>query len=154
MSNQVDFQIKFTAIELVAKSLEPPTAPLEKENVDFDFSVDIKVAEQKKEALVLTDISILRHSDKAKMAFFKLLTVFEIVNFEEVFKKVDEHRYDLPLQLEILLKSAGLSTVRGVIYSELRGTYLQNAVLPLIDIAGVIIENRKKAEESKKQKVS
>ena len=152
MSVEPPIQIKFSAIELIAKSLEPPIAPIEKENIDFNFLVDIRVSEQQKEALVLTDVTVLKHSDKTKMAFFKLLTSFEIMNFEESFKKVDDHKFEVPLALEILLKSAGLSTIRGVIYSELRGTYLQGAVLPLIDIAGIIMENRKKEEEKQKKK--
>ena len=56
MSVQPPIQIKFSAIELIAKSLEPPIAPIEKENIDFNFLVDIRVSEQQKEALVLTDV--------------------------------------------------------------------------------------------------
>lgn len=73
-----------------------------------------------------------------QLAFFKTALVFEIFEFDEIFKNVGEDKYDIPVGLEILLKSAGISTTRGIIYSEVRGTYLHGAVLPLIDMATLI----------------
>jgi hypothetical protein len=148
MSEPVDFQLRFQSIELVAKSLEPPSGQLKDDDLNFNYLVDLKLSPEQKLAFVITDVTLLRISDKSTLAYFKLLTVFQVLNFDDVFKKVDHNVFDVPLQLEILLKSAGLSTIRGVIYSELRGTYLNNAILPLIDIASVIIKSRGNKEDS------
>lgn len=39
----------------------------------------------------------------------------------------------LPEPLILTLNSISISTLRGIIYSEFRGTFLQNATLPIID---------------------
>jgi len=146
MTEQTKFQIKFKAIELLAKTLEPPAAGMEPKEINFQFSLDLKVAPEQKTVGVFTDVALLQIPEGKRLAFFRLLTLFEIVNFQEVVKEVHENLYDIPAQVEILLKSTGLSTIRGVIYSELRGTHLNNAVLPLIDIASIVMDARRKAK--------
>jgi len=138
------YEIKFLAIELVSKSLgEPPKEKIEELEFTFTFLVDLRVHPERKIAAVITDTTILKVLDKEQVAFFKILCAFELPDFDQIFKKVDENKYDTPVELEILLKSTGLSTMRGIIYSELRGTYLQNAILPLIDIASLVKKNKK-----------
>ena len=66
-------------------------------------------------------------------------------NFDDYFTKNEkENKYEVPEELEIVLKSAGISTSRGIIFSELEGTYLQGIILPLVDIASLVKKNIKK----------
>jgi hypothetical protein len=139
------FQIKFTSIDLVSKSLELPNTTQNSE-IDFNFLVDLKVSPELKIAVVITDVTLSRDSGRSRLAFFKLICVFEFPEFDLVFPKLDDGKFEIPINIEILLKSTGLSTVRGVIYSELRGTYLQNAILPLIDISSIVLQGRDKKE--------
>jgi hypothetical protein len=144
------FQIKIETIELVSKELKIPTGPVQREDVNFHFSIDIKLAPELKKTLTITDLYIQnKKSNNATLAFFKLYCVFEIMDFENIFKYIEPTIYETPLELEIFLKSSSLSTIRGIVYSELRGTYLQHSILPLIDIASII-----KADKEKLSKVS
>lgn len=151
MSNK-QYELKIGAIDLIGKLIELPTGqPLQKDDINFDFIVDLKLSPEQKIAGVITDVTILRKPDNLRLAYFKLLTVFEFPKFEDIFTKVGDHAYDSPIEIEILLKSTGISTMRGIIYSELRGTHLNEAtVMPLIDIASIIVENRKKKEVAQK----
>jgi len=131
------FNLKFTSIELVSKFLYTPPilnpeAPI---SFNFNFNVDIKVDVEKKMAVVISEISINEITHGTKLANFKTACLFEVADFEKIFVKAGENTFDIPVDLEIILKSAGISTTRGVIFSELRGTYLHGAILPLIDIA-------------------
>jgi len=151
MADKKVFNIKFVTIEIASKSLVDPTAIKIKDdkNIDcrFDFLVDVKIGPSEKVALAVTDVTVIEAVTNIQLAKFKTICVFEFPeNFDVYFTKNEENKYDMPVELEIILKSAGLSTTRGIIFSELRGTYLHGAILPLIDIASLIMESRKKKE--------
>jgi len=147
MSVPQTFEIKFLSIELVSKELKAPqviTAETEVElDLNFQFSVSLKLAPPIRGTVVVSEVFIQdKRNNNTTLASFRTYCFFEIVNFNEVFRLIDEKHYNVPVELEIILKSAGLSTTRGIIYSELRGTYLQNSILPLIDISAIIKKNR------------
>ena len=143
------YNIRFTGIELVHKSMKEPTKPLEANTkFNFNFLADLKVSPPLKIAGVMTEVTILNEEEQ-ELAHFKIMCVFELPEFDEIFTKVEENKYDTPVDLEIMLKATGISTIRGVIFSELRGTYLQGALMPLIDMVTLIKDQRKKAEEAK-----
>ena len=83
----------------------------------------------------MCDITINELDNQAKLAFFKTICLFEFPEFDAHFTKREDNNFDIPVDLEIMLKSVSISTARGVVFSELRGTYLHGAILPLIDIA-------------------
>ncbi len=141
-----EYKIRFVAVQIISKSLSLPISGFNL-NTEFNFESlsDIKVDKDQKFALSTTDVFIKEKISNEQVASFKTLCVFEFPDFEEVFTKISDNQYDIPEELEILLKSTGLSTSRGIIFSELRGTYLHGAIMPLIDIATPIKENRKKA---------
>jgi hypothetical protein len=135
MSEQ-NYNIKFASIELVSKSLiHPPIlSPDQPLNYVFNFLVDIKLDVNRKIAIVVSDFGINEVTQNLILGSFKILCLFEFPEFEKVFKKVGDNLYDVPMDIEILLKSTAVATSRGIIFSELRGTYLHSAILPLIDV--------------------
>jgi len=54
-----------------------------------------------------------------------------IENFEEKIKLNDERKYVIPTAFEMFMRSVSISTTRGIVYAELRGTYLHNAIMPV-----------------------
>ncbi len=152
--SEKSYNIKFIAIELVSKSLlEPPKDLDPQENeFTFNFTIDMKVNAERKLSFVITSMDIVRAKQNDKVADLKTLCVFELPDFEQSFIINDENKtIDTPFELEVILKAASLSTTRGIISSELRGTYLQNAVLPLIDMVTVIKNAKEKMEAEKKE---
>lgn len=152
---EVGYAIRFSAIELMSKSIiEPPTDLAREESFGFNFLINVKGSPEQKNALVLVDIAIIWLKENKEVARFKVLCIFDIPDFDTIFTKLD-NKYIIPVDLEIIIKSAALSTTRGMIASEISGTYLRGAVLPLIDLDTIIRNERKqnaekaKAEEGK-----
>lgn len=149
MSN-LKIQMKFTAIELIEKSMaySPPSIPQDNIQYNFNYRIDIKLDQPQKIVVSICDITIVYANDPSiKFAYFKTICAFEFPEFDEIFKRVGD-KFDIPVDIEILLKSTGLSTTRGIIFSELRGTYLHNAVMPLVDLITPIREEHKRKERS------
>lgn len=56
--------------------------------------------------------------------------IFEIENLSNY---VFEKEVKLPSDIIIALNSISISTVRGIMFSAFKGTYLHNAILPVVD---------------------
>jgi len=144
----VAYQIKFIAIEIVAKSFkEAPTSlkPGEPINISFNYLVDLNVIPERSLTMVVTNVDIFISPENTDVGNIKTLCVFEVGDFNNVFDIQSGKPTSIPLDLEVLLKSTGLSTTRGLIHSEVKGTYLQGAILPLVDIGTLVVEQRAKA---------
>jgi hypothetical protein len=151
------YKIRFVAIEIMSKSIvEPPKEIVEIQagnnapspiTFNFNFLVDIKLGAPQKVAVVITNVTIFEAKENTELARFKTACIFELPDFDVIFKKLAENLYDTPEDLEIILKGSGISTTRGIIFSELRGSYLQGAVLPLVDMATLVKDQKRKAKE-------
>ena len=68
-----------------------------------------------------------------KLAEIKVACLFNIKNFNDVIKRNEESDvYHIPKELELIIRPVAISTTRGIIYSEFRGTYLANAIMPIV----------------------
>jgi hypothetical protein len=152
----MEYQIKFNLIELLSKQVAaPPIQEHSQEDFGFNFSVGIKSSSASKTAMVLTNVSIISNKlNSAELANFQTVAIFEFPNFDEIFQTIEPDKYEIAEDLEILLKSIGLSTTRGIIYTEVRGTYLHQAVLPLIDIPNLVKSDRARKKLNQKAKDS
>jgi hypothetical protein len=146
--------ITLQRIDLVSKSIEvPPANLISPDEISFNFVVDIKLGAPEKLAVVVTDISILwPKEDNKRLAFFKTVCVFHFPGFDEIFTAIEDGRYEIPFDIEVMLKTTGLSTTRGMIYSDIKGTYLHGALLPLVDINKIIRDDREKAKNVVQEK--
>jgi len=141
---ETQFEVRFIGLELIEKTLIEPKDVEPNSKFVFRYTADFKLSIEKKIAWVMTEVKIIEETTQLQLANFKGLSVFGFPYFEKVFTILKDDMYDVPVELEIYLKNEGLSTMRGILYSELRGTYLSKAVLPLIDVAPLIFEARKK----------
>ena len=124
------FRIKLDRVELLEKTMSraQPATPV------FNFQIKAQSIIHREEKTVITfiGIAVKNESSEIKLAEFLTACGFIIENFEEVIEK-DEQGLDLmPVELDNTLKSISISTTRGIIYSELRGTALHGAYLPII----------------------
>lgn len=133
MSKQgVQFRLK--TIELLAKEMQSPLqAPLT-DNVKFHFAiqVEMKVHEQLKAVLPVVSVTIRNSDNTIDLATIAVSLIFEIVDFAEHIQKNEEGIYNVPDDLEYSLRPIAISTARGIMFSEFRGTYLHNAILPVV----------------------
>lgn len=142
-------EIKFFQIEILEKFFTSPSV-LGKDSADeirpysFTYNVGINARANMNMAFVVTDYIIHRNDENTRLASVKTACVFEFKEFNKVFTAGDDGKLNVPLDIEVLLKGTALSTTRGILFSELRGTYLHDAIFPLIDIRTQIISDREK----------
>lgn len=128
-------EYKINGIELIEKHLNrfenlPPS-------VQFNFQVSsqtIFTKEPLRLLVVFTSIEINIVGSPKVLGKFFIAMGFEILNPEVIFKDEPEPKIIFPLEVENHFKSLAISTSRGIVFSELRGTPLHNAILPILDM--------------------
>jgi len=122
-----NFNIRFDRVELLAKTLN--NIRVEQEDV-FSFEVKTRSSIKKEERLIVTvvDVLIKKAAGSKTAASFTAACGFIVENFEDAFAKKGN---SLLKELDDLFKTISISTMRGIIYSELRGTHLHDVHLPV-----------------------
>lgn len=119
-------------IEIIEQHLYILNKPLDKiVNYNFDINLEHSVDVINKNLIVNTSISIHKEDDE-KLGSFRSLCIFHIENLESfVVKKTKQ--IDLPKDFITTLNSISISTTRGLLFSNFRGTILHSAILPIVD---------------------
>lgn len=146
--NTPEAKIKFPTIELLSKQMveRPMAHPGDLiTEYNFDIVADARVNADLKIVVIKVDIKIQEKDKQINLASLTVGCAFEIENFDEIIIKQDENLYYVPPVVDTTLKSVSISTVRGIMYSEFRGTYLFNCILPVV-ILPIPQEIQKKEE--------
>ncbi len=128
----INFQIK--TIDLIHSSLQSPKAFIADEQIfSFNISVEQKLDPGNKCLIVITHVEITTPDDiDYKLATAAVACLFSIENYNDVIRMEKDQVVINPGVIEIL-NSISYSTTRGVLSQLLRGTYLHNAIMPIID---------------------
>ena len=130
-NNQIQFQFK--NIEILDLNLIFPGSLINQlETFHFKIQLHHRINEINKLLFVDTTVDIFHNDETTKLGAIKVTCVFHIKNILD-FKPTEEKQFDLPEDFLLKINSITLSTVRGVMYSELKGTFLHNAILPLLN---------------------
>lgn len=89
------------------------------EKLSFKILIQILIPELENEQVAEIDVEV----------FFKILP------FESVVTKLKENKFRIPNSLMYNLATLSISTARGILFEKLKGTPLQNIILPLVDPA-------------------
>ena len=126
---------RLTGIELLDFKLNYPENPLPKKR-SYDFKIHIKQQIDKDNKLVRVnpsvDVVMVDGEAQTNQASIKVSCVFEL---EEIlsFTSDETGEVELPERLVTSLNSIAISTTRGVLFSELKGTFLHGIYLPVVD---------------------
>ena len=128
-----DKEIRFqlACIEILEIKLNRPEKALPAPRI-YHFETKIKTtmqAEQRRFTLI-PSVDVIYDEDESIHATIKVSFAFEIDNFEDF--KTDAG-YNFPDQFITTMISISISTLRGIMYSQFRGTFLNNTLLPVID---------------------
>ena len=130
-SASIAFQIK--TIELLDSCLVAPTQQLNTNTVfQFDINLEHRLNIDNNLVIVICSISILNENKDQLMGQLKSSCIYQV---EKLRDHLDENSKSLKLPDDfiITLNSVSISTTRGLMFSLFRGTFLHNAVLPIID---------------------
>ncbi len=131
MSDSNNIEFRFVDIQILSKSLH--YIPQAHEEFSFFYGINSEAKVRPEVGLVVILITVNVLSDKEQsLATLNSVCSFEIVEFEKNIKQKEDGKYFVPDDLEELFKQVSISTMRGIMYSELKGTYLNNAIMPII----------------------
>ena len=93
-------------------------------NIEHRFNIEYN------RIFVIVSIDIIDENNDAKLSSFKISCVYNIKDLNEF---VNDNKLSLPDEMITTLNSISLSTCRGILFSSLKGTFLHNVILPIID---------------------
>lgn len=122
---------EFTTTQRVLELKNPPAPDI----YEFQFDLDSKIIESDKLFSIALTVTLYEKQDentKIELAKIKTINDFNIVNFEEVFKKADD-KLLVPNQLIALAAGIAISSARGIFLMCVKDTILNNALIPIIN---------------------
>jgi len=128
---KIGFQLK--NIELIEVRINAPEN-LENKVSTFQYTINLehRVIAEKKAFVLMVTIKIHGENLEKELGFLKVAFSFFIDNFED-FVPTGMDEIKLPDEILTTFNSIAISTARGILFSQFRGTHLHNAVLPVID---------------------
>jgi hypothetical protein len=121
-------------LELLKKNLElPQSSSDEPFKFLFDVGLDVKVNEEQKKTMHVVHITIRSEQTEEALGALSVACFFHVFNFDEISSEIDGNKR-IPQEHIDLLNTIAIGAARGIMYSEFRGTFLANAILPVLDI--------------------
>jgi hypothetical protein len=140
----INFSLK--GIELINFSLNNPLKPLANPiKFQFDIKLEHRLNNEMNIIIVLITVNVLNENRETNYGTITVSSIFEIFNYHEYLDKVKK-TVNFPEEFVTTINSISLSTTRGVMFSQFRGTFLHFAFLPLMDVKS--FQLNKKPEKS------
>lgn len=98
----------------------------------YEVQLEHKAGMENDFLYVVTSVKVLDETQTLEIGRVKISCVFEIESIMQFFDP-NIGQLDLPVSMQLEINAAAISTTRGVMFSHFRGTFLQQAILPLID---------------------
>ena len=131
-SNQEN-PLRLHGIELISFSIQPkPAKDYSGEIFEFNINQELKTNDKKKLIIAFTTITIRESGKDPSLANLVVACGFEISAFERMLKKNTEGVYLIPHDLNMAISRISIATARGILYGQLRGSYLQSTTLPIL----------------------
>lgn len=131
MNIQQNISFKLKNIEIGQSNLTAIDYALANDVV-FKFNINIEHLVNIDQNLIVIKptVEIFVEDEKSILANLSVNLVFEI---EDLANYAIEKEVKLPSDIIIAMNSISISTLRGIMFSTFKGTYLHNAILPVID---------------------
>lgn len=122
-------------IELLSFSLSPePSAGSKEKQVSYEFNVqqEQKTNVDKQLIIVFTTITVIQSGNTPPLASTTVACGFGIPMFEGTLTRQTNGEYLIPADLGQAVSRVATGITRGILYNQLRGSYLQDCILPLL----------------------
>lgn len=139
-NNSLSFNLK--KIELIEKSLK--SRKLE-DNTVFKYDVLLYQHVDSINSIIIVNPRVTikdTNNESDVLAHFSVNFIFHVEDIKQFIDEKNES-IKLPEMLIMTINSISISTLRGIIYSELRGTFLHHTILPIFDTKNLIHKNQK-----------
>lgn len=128
-NQNISFRLK--NIELIQSGLTPIDYVLN-EDVVFQFNINIEHLVNVNENLIAIkpNVEVVAEGNETILGKVSASLAFEIENLESF---IVNNEVKLPTDIIVTMNSIAISTMRGILFTTFKGTYLHNAFLPVID---------------------
>jgi len=128
------YTVKLKTLELIDFSIIcPQKQKSETEEFNYKINIEHKINKEKKLVFVIINVNVFHEDKVTNLGSLKTSSNFEITDIDKFCEFSQPDKIKLPLEIIETLNSISLSTTRGVMFSQFKGTFLHNAVLPVID---------------------
>lgn len=128
-----EFTFLLKGIELLDVKLNRLKQPLPVQTTfHFNIGLEHQISPENKLIIVVNTIDIIHEDNETRLASLQASCIFEIANFDD-FLIAGSQQPVIPDLFLTTLNSVSISTVRGIMFSEFKGTFLHTAILPIID---------------------
>lgn len=134
MADNEKIEFKLIGIQILNKALNPlpENHPINPEGFRYEVKVEDKVQANNEFVLVFVHAKINNEERTILFGNLSVVYFFHILKFNDFIKLEENGTYTIPPFLDALIRPVCISTTRGIIYSEFRGTFLHNAIMPVI----------------------
>lgn len=130
------FQLRGVELhQLIINKLAPGAPP--PGNFNFDVQIESNVDAVQKVIINSATIGVRGDNQPGLLGSITCTCFFSVANFEEVVVMRSQTQAEINDAFAETINSITISTARGMLASELRGTYLHFAFLPIIDVKGL-----------------
>lgn len=127
-----DFQLK--SIELLKSFIAMPSiAEISITDFNFNINLESKADSENKILFVIVSVEIKSTGQNHVLGSLAASCIYSIPDFDDVIKIEEDGKLNIPEDLAEILNSISISTVRGIMFSSFKGTFLHNAFLPIVD---------------------
>ncbi|WP_341199379.1 hypothetical protein [Croceibacter atlanticus] len=133
-NNIMTFQVK--GIEILETNLSSPENPINDDTV-FGFNLQSNQSFNLDNELVIVtcEVDIFDTGYDQKLGHLKVSCLYYLKDLKS-YANEENNSISLPEGMVVTLNSISISTVRGVMYGVFRGTFLDGAILPVVDPTG------------------
>lgn len=131
---EVDFSFLLANIEVLELTISRQLKPLDPaQPVHFNIGMEHRFDIPNKVVFVASMVNIIDKPDDGVVLAKMVSSCNFLVDNLNDFIDADTGKVQFPEQIIVTLNSIAISTTRGILYSELKGTYLHGALLPVLD---------------------
>lgn len=129
---KIDLQLK--SIELLKSNINIPTKiDVSLNTFNFNINLEVKADTQSKTLFIIVSVDIKSEDQVHILGSLSASCIYSVSEFEKTIKIDPDGKINMPQGLTDILNSISVSTVRGIMFSTFKGTFLHNAFLPIID---------------------
>lgn len=129
-NKEISFQLK--GMELLDVKLNHPQKPLPTQTTfHFDINLEHRINNENKLVIVVCTINVIHENKTTLLGSIKASCIFEVMNMSDFV--TNKNQIQFPEVILTTFNSVTISTVRGMMFSQFKGTFLHNAHLPVIN---------------------
>ena len=138
----IDFEFRITTIDLIEKYFQrSPNQGSELPEVQFNLVMNVSIDKESRKITIILSVRMNLINNDSIVANISVGCTFKIINFQEIIIE-KEGTLTIPDAILETLNILTIGTTRGIMFSEFRGTWLHNTILPVIDPKSFIVDKK------------